>query len=128
MNEAASATSARDKAVQSATRKLTQLGQTMASGPLKTTVVNEVLLAVTDGKFPTWGRHYVRTLPNMLRSERRSNFRDVCLQEYGKDAMGREALFEALSNEAETCFATLKPPTPSNVRSNAPRQTYTSMP
>ncbi len=41
------------------------------------------------------------TLPQMLRAERRSNFRDACLQEFGKDASGREGLFEQMSNDAE---------------------------
>lgn len=37
----------------------------------------------------------------MLLKEQRSNFRDVCLQAYGKDALGRDGLFESMSNEAE---------------------------
>ena len=81
--------------------------------PLKKTLVDEMILACQPDKYVAWGRHYVRTLPQMLRSERRSNFRDACLQAYGHDAKGRQALFEDLSNEAEQCFATLKPPAPS---------------
>ena len=38
--------------------------------------------------------HYARSLMAMLRTERRSNFRDKALQHFGRDAQGREALFE----------------------------------
>ena len=69
--------------------------------PLKKTLVDEMILACQPDKYVAWGRHYVRTLPQMLRGERRSNFRDACLQAYGHDAKGRQALFEDLSNEAE---------------------------
>jgi len=95
---------------------LAKLGECLAPGPLKETVMSEALLAVQPDKFSTWGRHYVVTLPIMLRLERRSNFRDICLQGYGKDARGREGLFEQLSNDAEMVFATLKPPEPSAKR------------
>ena len=64
-------------------------------------------------KFGTWGRHYLVTLPQMLRAERRSNFRDQALQHFGKDADGQEGVFEEQSNEAETAFATMKAPEPS---------------
>ena len=55
----------------------------------------------------------------VLRAERRSNFRDLCLQEFGKGTDGEEGLFEELSNEAETVFAQLTPPTPSKKREPA---------
>jgi len=88
-------------------------------------------MALEPVKFRTWGRHYLVGLPIMLRLERRSNFRDLCLQDFGKDAGGSEGLFETLSNEAELVFAQLKPPEPSIVpraRDTAPRATYHSMP
>ena len=80
---------------------------------LHATIKDEAILGCSDDHFSKWGRHYLRCLPMMLRAERKSNFRDGCLEAFGKDAQGREALFESLSNEAELCFATLKAPTPS---------------
>lgn len=101
------------------TKDLRRLSEVVADGPLKQTLTSEVLLAVECEKFKMWGRHYLLTLPGMLRSERRSNFRDACLQPFGKDSSGCEGLFEELSNGAELCFATLKPPEPSKVRSTS---------
>lgn len=63
--------------------------------------------------YARWGAHYYRTLRLMLLSERRSNFRDQALQHFGRDASGKEALFEEVSNDAEMRFATLKAPEPS---------------
>jgi len=80
---------------------------------LHATIKEEAILGCSDDNYSKWGRHYLRCLPMMLRAERKSNFRDGCLEAFGKDAQGREALFESLSNEAELCFATLKAPTPS---------------
>ena len=80
---------------------------------LHATIKDEAILGCSDDNYSKWGRHYLRCLPMMLRAERKSNFRDGCLEAFGKDAQGREALFESLSNEAELCFATLKAPTPS---------------
>lgn len=97
------------------TQLLKQCLETVSNGPLKETLTAEMLLAIEDDKFRTWGRHYVMTLPIMLRTERRSNFRDACLQMYGKDARGAEALFEEISNATELAFATLTPPTPSKI-------------
>ena len=59
------------------------------------TVKTEVLMGLLPENFAKWGSHYCRTLPLMLRAERRSNFRDKALQHFGKDAAGEEALFEA---------------------------------
>jgi len=70
--------------------------------------------------FPRWGNHYLRTLPCMLKEERRSNFRDEALQHFGKDLYGQDGLFEDQSNAAEMRFATLKPPEPSLLRPQAP--------
>ena len=69
----------------------------LADGPLKETLTAEALLATQPAKFRAWGRHYLTTLPQMLRAERRSNFRDACLQHFGRDASGREALFDTLT-------------------------------
>jgi len=107
--------------------------------PLKQTVVDEVLLALKPDKLATWGKHYLTTLPFMLRLERRSNFRDMCLQGFGKDVQGENGMFEELSNQAEMVFAQLKPPDPSAGRpfgggfggvfgGGAPVQTFTSLP
>ena len=102
-------------AAQGRTRKgkLQRCVELMADSPLKATVTAEVLLGLEDGKFHAWGKHYARTLPYMLRLERRSNFRDACLQGFGKDSRGAEGLFEELSNDSEMVFAQLTPPTPS---------------
>ena len=107
--------------------------------PLKQTIVDEVLLALKPDKLATWGKHYLTTLPFMLRLERRSNFRDMCLQGFGKDAQGENGMFEELSNQAEMVFSQLKPPEPSAGRGfgggfggvfggAAPVQTFTSLP
>lgn len=100
----------------------------LSAGPLKDTVKSEALLALTNGKYATWGKHYVTTLPFMLQLERRSNFRDLCLQEFGKDALGQEGLFERLSNDSELVFAQLQPPTPSRAGTTGTPTTYTSLP
>ena len=63
-------------------------------------------LGAEAANFQKWGAHYFRTLPCMLKSERRSNFRDECPQHFGKDARMREAIFEEMSNMAEMKFAT----------------------
>ena len=75
----------------------------------------EGLLALDAAKFESWGKHYLRTLPQMLRSERRSNFRDAALQPFGRDAAGQPASFDALSAAAELVFAELEPPVPSGL-------------
>jgi len=84
-------------------------------GPIKETLQSEALLATVPDKFRTWGRHYLVTLPQMLRAERRSNFRDAALQSFGNDVLGHEALFAQLSTEAELCFSQLEPPVPSGL-------------
>merc|ERR1719399_1056654 len=84
-----------------------------ASKALQQTLEAEVLLGCADANWRKWGQHYCRTFPLMLRAERRSNFRDQALQHFGRDALGREALFEDQSNEAEMKFSTLKAPEPS---------------
>merc|ERR1719399_2822761 len=84
-----------------------------AAKALQQTLEAEVLLGCADANWRKWGQHYCRTFPLMLRAERRSNFRDQALQHFGKDAMGRESLFEDQSNEAEMKFSTLKAPEPS---------------
>lgn len=83
---------------------------------LSNTIEKECLLGCEETNFRRWGAHYFRTLPCMLKAERRSNFRDECLQHFGKDVRLREALFEAQSNDAEMRFATLQPPEPSLLR------------
>jgi len=87
----------------------------LPTSTLKTTLTDEALFATQPSKYKTWGKHYLATLPLMLRSERRSNFRDQALQHFGRDAQANEAFFERLSGEAELCFAQLEPPKPSNI-------------
>ena len=97
---------------ESRTWPLARCAALLGEGALKQTVVTEALLGLGDAKWGTWGKHYATTLPFMLRLERRSNFRDLCLQGFGRDAKGEDGIFEQLSNEAEMVFAKLKPPTP----------------
>ena len=80
---------------------------------LAATIGTEAVLGCQRDNYAKWGRHYVRTLPMVLRAERRSNFRDAATQGFGKDAQGRDALFEQMSNDAELIFATMPAPTPS---------------
>jgi len=109
---------------------LREVAARLSDGALKETVTAEALLATKAAKFRTWGRHYFLTLPIMLKLERRSNFRDACLQSFGKSATGEDGLIEQVSNEAELVFATLKPPTPSRVYGSrvGASQSYTAMP
>jgi len=95
---------------------------------LRTTLQDEVLLGATAANVQKWGKHYLRTFPQMLLRERRSNFRDAALQHFGRDAAGEDALFDSLSNDAEMRFAMLKPPAPSLVRSQAERARVMSQP
>ena len=60
----------------------------------RTSHASQVLLGLGEEHWAKWGVHYCRTLPLMLRSERRSNFRDRALQHFGRDAAGREAMCE----------------------------------
>lgn len=83
---------------------------------LANTLQKECIVATNSNHWNRWGAHYFRTLPCMLRAERRSNFRDECLQHFGKDARSREGVFETQSNMAELRFATLAPPEPSLLR------------
>lgn len=80
---------------------------------LRATLEAEALLGAQVANYARWGAHYYRTLRLMLLWERRSNFRDQALQHFGRDAQGRDALFEEVSNDAEMRFATLKAPEPS---------------
>ena len=86
----------------------------------RTSPPSQVLLGLGAEQWAKWGVHYCRTLPLMLRSERRSNFRDRALQHFGRDAAGREAMFEDESSAAEMTFATLKAPEPSLLQPQAP--------
>ena len=45
----------------------------------------------------------------MLRTQRRSNFRDQALQRFGSGAAGDAALFERVVASAELTFASLPP-------------------
>ena len=80
----------------------------------------QVLLGLGAEAWEKWGVHYCRTLAGMLRTERRSNFRDRALQHFGRDAAGREAMFEEESGAAEMTFATLKAPEPSLLQPQQP--------
>lgn len=104
------------------TSLLRQATELVPDSPLKQTLTAEALLAVEPNKFATWGRHYLVTLPQMLLAERRSNFRDAALQDFGQDAEGRPAFLETLSSEAELCFAQLAPPPPSGLERLARKQ------
>ena len=75
-----------------ASEMVTHVATALSAGPLKETMTTEGVLAVEPSKFRTWGRHYTATLPFMLRLERRSNFRDLCLQGYNKDVDGEEVI------------------------------------
>ena len=87
-----------------------------AVSALAKTLEDQAVMGCERTAFQKWGGHYFRTLPCMLKAERRSNFRDECLQHFGKDARMREGVFEEQSNLAEMKFATLKPPEPSLLR------------
>ena len=57
---------------------------------LQASLRDEAVLGCSDDSFPKWGRHYLRCLPMMLRAERKSNFRDGCLEAFGRDAQARQ--------------------------------------
>lgn len=94
---------------------LAQLTTLLPESALQRTLKDEACLGTQPEKFRTWGRHYLMTLPQMLRAQRRSNFRDAALQGFGCDASGRDAFFGQLADEAELCFAELEPPRPSGL-------------
>jgi len=95
------------------TDKLTEFVQTMnTSNPLFRTMTEEMLPGLLNN-YSTWGKHYLVSLPPMLRDQRRSNFRDACLQEFNKAKDGSDSMFEVLCNQAEQIFAITIPPEPS---------------
>ena len=96
-----------------------------ADTPLHQTITSEAIVGIEPDNFRKWGAHYLRTFSQMLRSQRRSNFRDAALQGFGQDATGAPGLFEELSNECELCFAQLPPPQPSGLERMARRQAKT---
>ena len=59
---------------------------------LSTTLRDEALVGMGLPARLAWGKHYCRTLAGMLRAERRSNFRDACLEHFGRDAQARRAM------------------------------------
>lgn len=90
-----------------------EVAKLSSQNPLAITMNTQMIPGVTDSYY-TWGKHFLKALPPMLRDERRSNFRDECLQMYCKNEHGSEdTLFEAMSNKAEQIFATTVPPEPS---------------
>jgi len=90
-----------------------------AGDPLRVTVESQIPLALAHRAYQTWGQHYLRTLPLMIQLRRRSNFRDACLADFGKDASGREGSFHVVADEAEMAFACLPPPPPSLITRRA---------
>jgi hypothetical protein len=98
----------------------THLPRTSHAPPTHLPRTSQVLLGLGAEQWAKWGVHYCRTLPLMLRTERRSNFRDRALQHFGRDATGRETMFEEESSAAEMTFATLKAPEPSLLQPQAP--------
>ena len=87
---------------------LESLGNDENSLSLLETFRTQVIPALTIYK-NSWGKHYINTLPSMLRDERRSNFRDRCLQHFVVPG----GLFDSICTNAEFTFATTPPPTPS---------------
>jgi len=89
--------------------------------PLAMTMNQEMLPGINDFYY-TWGKHFLKALPPMLRDERRSTFRDQCLQKYCQNEQGSEdTLFEDISNCAEHIFASTPPPPPSHLQKNIQR-------
>ena len=76
-------------------------------GNIRQTFEEEVLQGLDDlAKFRDWGRHYMLSIADAIEQQRRTNFRDVALSTYAT------SFEEQISNRAEDCFATLKPPEP----------------
>jgi hypothetical protein len=76
------------------------------------TMTEEMLPGLIEN-YHSWGKHFLNALPPMLRDQRRSNFRDKCLQQFMKAKDGTDSMFEKISSAAEAIFATTTPPTPS---------------
>lgn len=108
--------------------ELTELTRIIESFPvndsIRVTMTKEMIPGLLH-KYDEWGQHFVKTLPPMLRDERRHSFADECVQEYVKDVDGKDSLFETICNDAELMFAKTRPPPPSNLRKRS-NQTYGS--
>tara|TARA_B100001741_G_C16554523_1_gene601663 strand:+ start:3977 stop:5824 length:1848 start_codon:yes stop_codon:yes gene_type:complete len=91
------------------------------------TMTEEMLPGLVNHYF-SWGKHFLIALPAMLRDQRRSNFRDKCLQEYNKAEDGTDSMFEKICTDAEAVFATTTPPTPSLIARTVPSSSTTVLP
>lgn len=106
-----------------------------ADDSIKATMTKEMIPGLQNS-YDEWGQHFLKTLPPMLRDERRHSFADECVQEYVKDINGNDSLFETICNNAELVFANTTPPPPSNLQSQCfssgnqtqPRPTPTALP
>ncbi|KAK3250653.1 hypothetical protein CYMTET_39973 [Cymbomonas tetramitiformis] len=75
----------------------------------------EVKLAVADkSSFERWGMHYLRSLCGAHTHQKRNNFKDPGVQEYGG------AAFDVLVDTVSDTFDSLPPPEPSAERYNGP--------
>jgi len=88
------------------------VNQMDTSDDLFKTMTEEMLPGLVN-HYHTWGRHFLISLPPMLRDQRRSNFRDKCLQSFYTAKDGSDSMFEIICNAAEAVFATTLPPQPS---------------
>jgi hypothetical protein len=92
-----------------------------SSSPLFVTMTEQMIPAMTTF-YHTWGKHFLKTLPPMLRDERRHSFTDECLQKYNKNINDSDdTLFEQVAQEAELIFAKTPPPKISQTLSPAPQ-------
>lgn len=79
---------------------------------LKSTVDAEIVKAYEESNYRAWGLHFLRSLCNALRMERRTNFLDKATQEFATD----KDFFLDHSGRGEEVFVKVKAPAPSRMR------------
>ena len=97
-------------------RLLERASRLEASSGTRATIESQIPLAFQPSHYERWGRHYLISLPLSIEHRRRTNFRDACLSDFGKDIQDRDSLFHTISEEAEMCFACTPPPPPSRCK------------
>lgn len=76
---------------------------------LKDTFNEQVKLSYTILYYSKWGRHYLLSLRRALQMEQCNNYKDKCVQHFGK------TLFNKILDEVDDIFTRLPPPRPSKI-------------
>ena len=76
---------------------------------LKETFNDQVKLAYSHQYYSKWGKHYLFSLRRALQMEQCNNYKDKCVQHFGK------LMFKTILDEADDIFTSLPPPRPSRI-------------